>query len=232
MSVVELSSLPIRLVMYPWQEIKKLLFFHSTYAKYVRLSAEVDRLQKQWIEQKELSLENNRLQELLDFKQRMVYPSVGAHVVGRDPSSWSSSVIIDRGKKHGIRQGMPVVSGLGVIGKVVEVGAFMSRVILLTDPNFSAGAVVQRTRENGLVTGTLQGLCRMKYISSDADIKAGDKIITSKLSYFFPEGFLIGVVKRVEESQSSPTLECLIAPAVNLSELEEVLVLLTGPSSP
>ncbi len=227
MSVVQAVSLPLKIIAIPFLEIKKILFYHPTYNRYVKLQNDYARLQKSFISQSELSAENARLRELLDFKQRLTYPSLAAHVVGRDPSSWTSSIVIDRGKNHGLKVGLPVVNASGVIGKVTEVGATMSRVILLTDPNFSVGAIVERTRDNGLVSGTLQGFCRMEYVAADAQVKEGDQVVTSQLSYSFPEGFLLGVIRRVEESQSNPTLECLLEPAVNFSQLEEVLVLLT-----
>jgi rod shape-determining protein MreC len=164
---------------------------------------------------------------LLDLKKRSVFPSIVANIIVRDPTNWAAVVLIDKGSKHGIRQGMPVVTPLGIVGKVAEVGERISKVTLLTDPRFSVAAVIGRTREQGLVSGTLRGLCRIQYLPVSADVKAGDSIVTSKISSFFPPGLTVGQVVKVEESFTSPTLECLVRPAVVLSQIEEVLVVLS-----
>ena len=97
--------------------------------------------------------------------------------------------------------------------------------MLLNDPDFSVAALIERSREEGLISGTLKGNCRMRYLSPEADIRIGDKVITSNISASFPEGLLIGEVVRIEENPGSPTIECLVAPAVSLSQLEEVLII-------
>ena len=86
--------------------------------------------------------------------------------------------------------------------------------------------MIQRTREGGVVSGSLQGICRMRYINPDADLQVGDKVMTSKLSSAFPEGLLIGEIVNIEENYDKQSLECTIRPTVTLSQLEEVLVIL------
>ncbi len=163
---------------------------------------------------------------LLKFKRELVYSSVVANIIGREPSHWNSTMIIDRGEEEGIQQGMPVVNAAGVVGKIAEVSRGISKVILLTDPQFSVAALIQGPRESGLVSGTLKGICRMRYIREDAKIQIGDKVITSKLSSSFPEGLLIGEVVVVNDHSKKPTVECLIEPFVEFSQIEEVLVIL------
>jgi len=118
------------------------------------------------------------------------------------------------------------VNALGVVGKIAEANRDTSKVILLTDPQFSVAALVQAPRESGLVSGTLQGVCRMKYIRSNAKISVGDKVITSKLSSSFPEGLMIGDIISVDDDINKPTVECVVRPSVAFSQLEEVLVIL------
>ena len=151
-----------------------------------------------------------------------------AIVIGRDPSSWNASLIIDKGHVEGIEVGQPVVSPLGVVGRIFEVGHNTSKVILLSDPTFAVAAVVERSRENGLLTGTLQGVLRLQYLTDNADVKVGDSLVTSRLSSAFPEGILIGQITDVQASVNSHTVECLVDPAVDLSELEEVIVIKKG----
>ena len=222
---VDLSLGPIEILTIPFKELRKILNYHQTYARYVSLRKEVDSLKSRLIGQEEVLLENNRYKKLLGFKSEQVFSSVVASVIGREPANWNAALIIDKGEINGLKQGMPVVSALGVIGKISEVSKKTSKVILLIDPNFSVAAVSERSREGGLVSGTLEGICRMRYLSSSANIEVGDKVVTSKLSTSFPEGLLIGEVTSIEESQSSPTIECLIEPAISLSQLEEVIVI-------
>jgi rod shape-determining protein MreC len=224
---VDLLAGPIQIVSLPLKEIKKMLFYHRIYNEYVRLRSENAVLKTRLVVMEELIVENLRLEKLLTFKSRLVQSSVAARVIGRNPSVWNAAMIIDKGEHDGIRLGMPVVSDLGVVGKIAEVSKEKSKVVLLTDPQFSVAGLIQRPRESGLVTGTLQGVLRMRYINEDAEIQTGDKVITSKLSTSFPEGLLIGEVIQVESNTRSPSVECVIQPAVPLSQLEEVLVILT-----
>lgn len=225
MQVVDLASLPMKIVLFPFREAKKLLFYHVTYDQYMKLKDEAGVLKGRLINQEELARENQRLRELLNFRKSLVFSSVPANVVGRDPSNWKSTMIIDKGSDAGIKTGMPVVTSAGVVGKITEVGKRKAKVMLVNDPNFSVAATLQRTREEGLLTGTLQGACRLRYLSHQTDVAPGDLVITSKISTTFPEGLVLGEVSFVEESPSSPTLECFIEPVVTLSQLEEVIVI-------
>ena len=225
MRIVDFVSLPVQIVLFPFQEIKKILFYHNTDSKYRKLKGEVETLKGKLLQAGEALSENKRLKELLDLKGKSPLTMMAANVIGRDPSNWNTTIILDRGERDGIKQGMPVVDTASVIGKILEVGKNTSKVMLLNDPNFSVAAVIERSREEGLISGTLKGDCRMRYLSSQADIRIGDKVMTSGISSSFPQGLLIGEVIRMEENQSSPTVECLVLPAVSLSQLETVLII-------
>lgn len=225
MCLVDITSLPTRIILFPFQEIKKIIFYHSTFTKYEKLKKEMEDLRGQTRQHEELARENQRLKSLLELKGKSKYPMVAANVIGRDPSNWHAIIFIDRGQKEGIRQGMPVVTAASVIGKIVEVGNKTSKVMLISDPAFSVAALLERSREEGLVTGTLAGVCRMRYLSLQADIRVGDKVITSKLSSSFPEGLLIGEVAEIKANTGSPTIECLVLPAASPSQIEEVLII-------
>jgi len=224
-------EVPSQIVSIPILEAKKMLFYHRTFAEYKKKSNEVGELKARLIGLEDVLRENTRLEQLLNFKRQLIYSSVAANVIGREPSRWNASIIIDKGEREGLVQGMPVVNALGVVGKIAQVGRRQSKVILLSDPQFSLAAFVQRPREVGVVTGSLQGFCRIKFVDEDADIRVGDKIITSKLSSSFPEGLFIGEVIEVRASQRSNTQDCIIEPAVSFSQLEEVLVILSNQDS-
>ena len=205
--------------------MKKVLYYHRTFEEYMKLRGQVNTLKTRLNNMDEVMWENGRLTRLLEFKRASVFSSVGANVIGRDPSNWNSMIIIDKGAKDKITVGLPVVSALGVVGKVAEVSSEMSKVILVTDPSFSVVAITERSREVGLVSGTLQGMCRMKYIDAQAPLEVGDQIMTSRLSSSFPEGLLIGEVVSINATTSGKILSCIVKPAVPLSQLEEVLVI-------
>lgn len=216
---------PVQWFEAPLFELKKLFYFRETYDEYLRLKKQVEALKARLVYFQEAVEENKRYATITEFRRTQNYTSMVAKVIGRDPSNWNASLIIDHGQKDGLKAGMPVVSPLGVVGRIFETGNHTAKVILLLDPNFSVAALVGRSRESGLVTGSLQGLCRLEYLTDKADVKVGDRVITSSLSSAFPEGILIGEVTDVQASINSHTVECLVEPAVDLSQIEEVIVI-------
>lgn len=224
--ILQTSSWPIQVALFPFREIRKILFYHKTYNEYQVFKKQVEPLVQQAWQQEEVLKENARLRALLDFKRQSSFSLTAAHVLMRDPANWSAAIIIDKGKKQGVRQGMPVVTSSGVVGKVSEVGDQLAKVTLLTDSRFSVAASLERTRDQGVVSGTLRGTCRLQYLPVTSDVQVGDIVVTSKISSFFPEGLLIGRIIDVQENLASPTLDCLIKPAVVFSQLEEVFVVI------
>jgi rod shape-determining protein MreC len=216
---------PVGLLQAPAVELKKLFFYRETYDEYVRYKRQNEILKAKLIAIRENEGAQERYAKIQDFRNDQNYVSVVANVIGRDPSNWNASLVIDRGHAEGIEVGQPVVSPLGVVGRIFEVGHNTSKVILLSDPAFAVAAVVQRSRENGLLTGTLQGNLRLQYLTENADVKVGDVLVTSRLSTAFPEGILIGQITDVQASSNAHTVECLVDPAVDLSELEQVIVI-------
>ena len=225
-NVVHWVSGPVRVLSLPFKEFKKILFYHWTFNEYIRLRHQVNNFTARIVGMDEVMRENLRLEKLLEFKRKQIFSSVAARVIGRDPTNWNASIIIDRGNEDGIETGMPVVSASGVVGKIAEVGKNKAKIILVTDPSFSVAALAQRSREVGLVSGTLQGLCRMRYLPAGADLQVGDIVMTSKLSSSFPEGLLIGEIVSVKYRAHDEMVEGVIQPLVPLSQVEEVLVIL------
>ena len=223
--LLDLVIRPVSLLQAPAFELKKLFFYSETYDEYVRYKKQNEVLKARLIALRENAAAQERYDKIQNFRNSQSYSSIIANVIGRDPSNWNAALIIDKGHAEGIEVGQPVVSSLGVVGRIFEVGHNTSKVILLSDPTFAVAAVVQRSRENGLLTGTLQGVLRLQYLTDNADVKVGDTIVTSRMSTAFPEGILIGQITDVQASVNSHTVECLVDPAVDLSELEEVIVI-------
>jgi rod shape-determining protein MreC len=223
--LLDAVSGPVSWLQAPAYELKKLFFYRETYDEFVEFKKQNEVMKAKLTALRENDLSHERFEKIQAFRETQNYTSAVASVIGRDPSSWNASLIIDKGSTDGIEVGQPVVSPLGVVGRVFEVGHNSSKVILLSDPTFAVAAVVQRSRENGLLTGTLQGALRLQYLTENADVKVGDTVVTSRLSTAFPEGLMIGQITDVQASVNTHTVECLVDPAVDLSELEEVIVI-------
>lgn len=174
----------------------------------------------------EASLENARLKNLLAFKQKTAFKVIAAKVIARSPDNWSSAVIIDKGAYSGIRTKLAVVTYSGLVGRVIETSNYTSKIMLINDASFAVSGLVQRSRQEGLVSGTLGGTLIMRYLSLDSDIKVGDIIITSGLTENYPKGLLIGSVIAIGEEFSGLSRYAIIRPTVNLSNLEEVLIII------
>jgi len=182
-----------------------------------------------------LSNENYRLRELLNFKEFVPYQVIGASVVGYSPDNREDKVLINRGSRDGIKIRMPVISYNGsLIGRIDYVGAFSSQVLLLNNPEFVVGGIVQRSdsRVIGLVRGRLNDrqINVMENISwntarEEGDIKTGDIIVTSGLSNSFPRGLPIGEVINVEKDNYGLSQKAEIELFMSLKTVEEVLVI-------
>ena len=192
-----------------------------------RLKDENERLKRQLPEYDEVKAENERLIRLLNFVKESKGVSKPARVIGWDLIEWHHTVLIDKGKKHGVEENMPVVSGDGVVGKILEAGDSVSKVLLVIDNNSRIGALVQRSREAGIIEGRQRGQCRMNYLSREAEIKVGDRIVTSGTGGTFPKGLFIGFVTKLYFEKFGLHKSADVKPAVDFGKLEEVLVLIT-----
>ena len=112
----------------------------------------------------EVALSNRRLRKLLEFQKTSERKAVAAEVIGKDPSPWFRSIIIDKGRRDGLTKSLPVVVPEGVVGQVIEVADIYSRVLLVIDQNSAVDALVQRTRARGIVAGAADGGCVFKYV--------------------------------------------------------------------
>jgi len=225
-TLVDIIKFPLKVTHIILQEIKLFLSSHSVYRENVALRKENDSLRQELLSSEELSKENKRLKKLLSFKQASAFTTVAARVIGRDSSNWISALIIDKGKKAGLQKGMPVINEVGLVGKIIEVGNFTSKMILINDPNLKVAGLIQQSRDEGIVSGTLHGKCKIYFLSLASEVNVDNVVITSGLGGVFPKGLLIGKVINVDEDPSGLMKNCLIEPAANLSRLEEVLVIL------
>ena len=169
-----------------------------------------------------------RYETLLNFKQQIPSRTVAAQVIGRDATNWYRGVILNKGENDGVRLEMGVITPAGVVGRIVKTNSTSSVVLLVTDPNNAIAGLVQRTRDEGIVEGTSHGRARLKYIPLLSRVQPGDRVVTSGLTGAFPRGLAIGGLTQVEKSEGDLFQSTEIDPAVDLSKLDEVLVI-TAP---
>lgn len=194
-----------------------------------RLLKELGTSRQKIIQQSELEFENQRLRELLGFKRSLPSPVIAAEIIGKDPSAWFKTVIIDKGSTDGLRRGLPAVSPLGVVGQIIEVSARQSRLMLIIDRNSGADALVQRTRARGIVKGTSQDDCYLDYVLHADDVRVGDLVVSSGFDGVYPKGLLVGTVTAVDFKGGDFFKDVQITPAVDFDKLEEVLIILESP---
>jgi len=197
-----------------------------------RLLKELGTSRQKIIQQSELEFENQRLRELLGFKRSLPSPVIAAEIIGKDPSAWFKTVIIDKGSTDGLRRGLPAVSPLGVVGQIIEVSARQSRLMLIIDRNSGADALVQRTRARGIVKGTSQDDCYLDYVLHADDVRVGDLVVSSGFDGVYPKGLLIGTVTAVDFKGGDFFKDVQITPAVDFDKLEEVLIILESSPPP
>lgn len=174
----------------------------------------------------EVELSNQRLRDLLNFKEATTSKILAAEVISVDPSSWFKAVIIDKGSLDGVVIGLPVVIRQGIAGQVVDVSSRYSKIMLIIDRNSSVDALVQRTRARGIIRGEATGQCLFKYVLRKDDVRVGDKIVASGLDGVFPKGLPVGDVKEVVRRNSGLFQEVRVVPYIDFEKLEEVLVIL------
>lgn len=190
-----------------------------------RLQLETTTLKRRLDQLQEQALETQRLERLLAMRQASQAEFLTARVVGKDATNWFKTILLDRGSLEGVRRNQPVLAPDGLVGKVVEVTPTSARVQLLTDPVNAVGGLIQRTRVTGIVSGNLGAGGRVRYLPLLADVVVGDEVVTSGMGGVFPKGILIGRITAVERRSGALFQEAALQPAVDLSRLEEVLIL-------
>ncbi|GBD26033.1 Cell shape-determining protein MreC [bacterium HR30] len=193
-----------------------------------RLRQRVAELEHQTLRIAEIIETDRRLSELLKFRTHFLGEPQAAMIIGRDAFPGFGTVIISKGEADGVKKGMPVVSSQGVVGRILVASRNSARVLLITDHNSGVDALIQRTRARGIVEGSVDGRCTMKYVPRDEDVAVGDRVITSGLDGIFPKGLLIGEVTHVTRGTRGLLQVAEVRPAAALDRLEEVLVLSPG----
>jgi rod shape-determining protein MreC len=172
----------------------------------------------------ETELENGRLRKLLDFRNRLAGDLLTARVIGRDATGLSRTLVIDRGEADGITKGAAVLVPEGIVGQVFLASRHAARILLITDHNSGVDALVQRSRARGIVEGTIDDGCGLKFVKRTEDVQVGDVVVTSGIDGIFPKGLPVGQVVAVDKRGQGLFQYAQIGPRVDFSQLEEVLV--------
>jgi rod shape-determining protein MreC len=195
------------------------------------LRAENERLRVEALGVEETRHENRRLRRLLELREQLPIATVSGEVIAREGGGWVRALTVNRGRADGVAQLTPVIVPEGLVGRVIRVRPGASVVQLLNDPVSAVGALVQRTRTEGLVEGDASGLVRLKFMARDGGgIGVGDLIVTSGAGEVFPRGLPIGRVRLVEDKGSALFHFAVLEPVVDFARLHEVL-LVTGHTS-
>lgn len=202
------------------------------------LKRQVADLEVQMQEQRALAARTTKLTELLALKESTSLPTIAAEVIGGNPNATPGirEITINRGTEDGVEPSMAVIAPKGIVGRIVGYpAAHAARVQLIIDRNAAAGALVERTRDGGLIVGAGgQPPLALEMVSQLADIKAGDLVVASGIDGIYPKGYAIGWIDTLEkgkESGRSLYWTISVRPTVDFNSLEEVLVVLVQPKA-
>jgi len=172
-----------------------------------------------------LALESQALRQALQLRDRANLPMRAAEIIGTSATADFRTVTIDRGTSDGVREDMAVVAAAGAVGRVVQPSGHAAKVQLLVDRNAAAAVKVERSGAQGIVMGSGESLLRLEYMSTTADLKVGDVLITSGIDGVYPPGFAVGRIETLD--RAGGTFRTIrVRPAVSFSDLEQVLVVL------
>jgi rod shape-determining protein MreC len=197
-----------------------------------RLKVENDELRATNQALRGVESENIRLNAALGYTGHSVFALVPARVIGRSPSNWWSTVVIDKGSADLIQREMPVVTPDGLVGKVVTVDDDSSIVLLVSDENCKVAGSVEGTKEQGIVrvevrgkrtSNNIQPLMTLNFLSRFAPLHAGQKVFTSGAGSVYPPGILIGQI--IEFKSRELDGQAVIEPSVDIAALADVFVI-------
>lgn len=207
--------------------------YDALQADYNAIAFENEQLRMELVTAEEAMQENVRLQELLDARSTYeALDPIYAKVIARDAGPWFKTFSLNRGTSHGVSEGMAVVNGDGLIGRVYEVGLNYSKVISIIDTQSSVACLMQRTRDNGIMRGQISDSdsaaeCYVYYLPNINSITPGDVVVTSGMDSLYPKGLKIGSVSALSLDAGAEGAYAVVTPSVDFQRIEEVFILRT-----
>ena len=195
------------------------------------LALRIAELEEANLQFREALVASGHLDRIAEMRDDFEVPMLPSEVVGLDVSPFFRSVLVDRGRRHGIRPGSPVITDEGVVGLVTGTSPNAAKAMLVLDRQSRVDAVIQRSRARGMVSGNGAGELGFEFVVLGADVRAGDVVITSGLGGVYPKGLKLGEVIDVTDPFGSLTQAARLKPSVDFGRLEQVFVMLrVGPT--
>jgi len=200
------------------------IYLRGVRAENRELKQQIEQMRLDQVRLNEDAAQARRLQTLLAFKEQYIAKTVAAQVIGASGSDLSRVVYIDKGENDGVKRDMAVLTAGGIVGKVLIVYPSTSQVLLINDQSSGVGAILEKSRLQGVLRGTTNGEVMLERVMSDEQVPVGETVLTSGGDQIFPKGLPVGTVAKVSNGKDL-FLNIRIKPAADLSRLEEVLVL-------
>ena len=195
-------------------------------AENAALKQELQTLQVRLQQEHAEAQRTDNLRQLLELRERANLDTIAAEVIAGAASPDFRTITVDKGSAEALANDMAVISAGGVVGRVILPSRRASKVQLVIDRNAAAGALIERTRVQGIVLGVGDGSLKMQYVPASSEVKIGDLVVTSGIDGIYPKGFVIGTVERAERGGGT-YYEITVRPAVDFTRLEEVLIVKT-----
>jgi rod shape-determining protein MreC len=192
-----------------------------------RLRAELQQVTLRLQEERALAHQAGELRRLLDLKAVVPISTTAADIIGASGTSGYRAILINKGRQDGLEADMAILSPDGVVGRIAQAGLHTAKVQLLSDRTAAVGAMVERSRAQGVVMGGGDQALELQYVSGLADVREGDRVVSSGIDGVYPPGFVIGTVELVDRGPLSYR-EIRVRPAVDVTSLARVLVV-TAP---
>lgn len=187
-----------------------------------RLKAMLQSYEEDLAEYREAYTTYLRLQQELDFREKTDFPPLSARVIGKDPSFWFHTIIVDRGENDGVVEGMVALNSKGVVGQVIHVSNNYCKVLLAIAPSSAIDVFVQQTRVRGILKGAGENGYMLHYVLKNAEVSRGDMIVTAGIGGVFESGIPVGTVSEVHRKTRGMFLEIEVEPSVDFQRLEFV----------
>jgi rod shape-determining protein MreC len=189
-----------------------------------RLRVLVDKYLTELGEYREGYSTNLYLEELLAFKEKLHFQPLAARVVGKEPAYWYQTIVVDRGRKDDVLEGMIVRAPRGVVGQVIHTGEHYSKILLANAPSSAIDAMIQKNRTRGILKGAGERGYVLHYVLKNADVEEGDYIVTAGIGGVFPAGIPLGRVSKIHKKRRGMFQEIEVQPHVDFQKLEFVFI--------
>ena len=196
-----------------------------------RLRSRLAELAEDNLQYREALVASGHLQQVASMRDDFEIPMLPAEVVGLDVMPWFRSILVDRGRAHGVRAGNPVITAEGVVGLVTATSRHAAKTMLLLGRQSAIDGIVQRSRARGIVRGRGTDLLAFEFVVRGGDVKVGDIVITSGLGGVYPKGLRIGEVEELLDPAGGLRQTATLRPAVDFGRLEQIFVMMRrGPT--